>query len=139
MAYQALAATERFGAAVIGAGLSDCVDLLERRPKLGPAVFAEVIPEWSTDREGALLRRSPVRWADRLCATTPILMMHSNADQRVHPSQALHMAEALLAAGVPHRLVMFEDGDHLLGRHRDEVLALSAAWLDRWLDGDGAE
>lgn len=133
MAYLALARTDRFAAAVVAAGLSDSYDMIARRPELEPRVYAELVPDWETDREAALTARSPVRWADRLCPTTPILVLHGTADWRVHPSQALHMSEALLEARIPYRLVMFEGADHGLLDVREEVAEMAFAWFDRFV------
>jgi dipeptidyl aminopeptidase/acylaminoacyl peptidase len=137
MTYLALASSDRFRAAVVGAGLADSFDTVERRPAMETEVYAQLVPDWSTTREAALEARSPVRWAERLCPTTPILILHGSADWRVDPGQALRMAEALLAARIPYRLVIFEGGDHGLSEHREEVGELATAWLDRFVR-DGA-
>jgi dipeptidyl aminopeptidase/acylaminoacyl peptidase len=77
--------------------------------------------------------RSPVRWANQLSSTTPIHLLHGTADWRVHPNQALRMSEALIAARIPHRLIMFEGGDHGLSEFRPEVGEQATAWLDRFV------
>lgn len=133
MAYLALARTDRIRAAIIGAGLADSFDLIRRRPEMVPAVFAELVPEWSTDREAALRARSPVEWVDSLHKGTPLLLLHGTSDWRVDPSQALRMSAALLEARHPFRLVMFEGGDHSLSEYRRDVNRLAKQWLDRYV------
>jgi dipeptidyl aminopeptidase/acylaminoacyl peptidase len=137
MTYLALARTDRVRAAVVGAGVADAADMVERRPEMATRVLAELAPDWSTDREGALAARSAIRWPGRLPERTPILLLHGSADWRVHPSQALRMASALLEAKRPFRLVVFEGGDHGLSEHRAEVERIIDDWLDTYVR-DGA-
>ena len=58
MTYLALAGSDRFRAAVVRSGVSDLISWREDRPEMDE-VFAEIIPDWDSDREGALLARSP--------------------------------------------------------------------------------
>jgi dipeptidyl aminopeptidase/acylaminoacyl peptidase len=135
MTYLTLKATDRFQAAIVGAGVADVAAGLEQRPDMGTHVYAELVPGWDNPetRAASITARSAVRWADSLPATTPILLLHGTADWRVDPTQALDMARALLAAKHPYRLVMLEGGDHGLSEHRDEVNRLVDAWLDRYV------
>jgi dipeptidyl aminopeptidase/acylaminoacyl peptidase len=135
MTYLALKATDRFQAAIVGAGVADVAAGLEQRPRMATHVYAELVPGWDDPdtRAAAITARSAVQWADSLPATTPILLLHGTADWRVDPMQVLDMARALLAAKRPYRLVMLEGGDHGLSEHRDEVNRLIDAWLDRYV------
>ena len=96
-------------------------------------VLAEMVPNWETEREAALQRRSPVRWADSLHKETPILILHGTSDWRVQPAEAFDMAQALYEARHPMRLVLFEGGDHGLSEYRAEVLRAVVEWLDRYV------
>ena len=96
-------------------------------------VFADTIPDWDTDRESALIARSPARWADRLSPTTPILILHGTADWRVSPQQSQAMASALLEHMHPFRLVLLEGGDHHLNEHPEEHFRLTREWFDRFV------
>lgn len=129
MAYRALTRTDRFAAAVIDAGMADLADSVARRPDM-ERVAAELIPEWATDRAAAIESRSAVRWAEKISATTPVLLLHGTADDRVDVSQAQGMAAALAAAGRAHELVLFEGGDHALSRHRPEADERIRAWFE---------
>jgi dipeptidyl aminopeptidase/acylaminoacyl peptidase len=133
MTYQALAATERLSAAIVVAGVADAFDYMTRRPDMEREVFSELVPGYAENREAELARRSPIRWIDRLCPHTPILLLHGSADWRVHPSQTLRMAHALLDRAHPFRLAFFEGGDHALTEYRAEMLELCRAWLARYV------
>jgi dipeptidyl aminopeptidase/acylaminoacyl peptidase len=135
MTYLALAQTTRLRAAIVGAAVADAEAWVASRRDLAEGVLAPVVPGWSdpAERAAALAARSPVRWAERLAATTPILILHGSADWRVRPDQALRMAEALLAARRPFRLVLFEGGNHGLHEHRAERDRLAMDWLDTYV------
>lgn len=139
MTYLALKRSNRFKAAIVGAGIGNFEALLEERPMMTEHVFRELIPGWEdpVTRAQALKARSAVGWAEQLPAQTPILLLQGTADWRVDPTQALDMARALLIAKRPYRLVMLEGGDHGLSEYRDEVDRLVAEWLDRYVR-DGA-
>ena len=55
------------------------------------------------------------------------------ADWRVSPLDSLDLSRELLKHRVPHRLVMFEGGDHFLSEFSDEKNQLTRAWLDRFV------
>ncbi len=132
MAYQALAASDRFAAAAIDAGIADLAESIARRPDLEP-VAAELIPGWSDDRAAALRHRSALAWAEELAAGTPVLLLHGTADERVDIAQARRMAARLAELGRPHRLVEFEGGDHALSAHRRAADDALRAWFDAHL------
>ncbi|MEZ4806273.1 MAG: prolyl oligopeptidase family serine peptidase [Flavobacteriales bacterium] len=133
MTYLALTRTTRIKAAVVLAGMADAFRSVAERPEMGANVMAELIPGYATDRDSVLATRSPVRWADRLCPTTPILLLHGTADWRVSPKDALDMADALYAANHPFRLLMFEGGDHGLREYRPEVDRATREFLDAYV------
>ncbi len=139
MTYLALKETDRFKAAIVGAGVADAAANVEQRPDMAEHVYSELVPGWEDPetRSQALETRSALRWADQLPASTPILILHGTSDWRVDPTQALDMARALLEARRPYRLVMFEGGDHGLREYRDEVDRLTGEWLDLYVR-DGA-
>jgi len=133
MTYLAMARTDRLRAAIVLSAVSDLADYLAHRPEMRERVFAKLLPEASTEREAAITDRSPVRWANRLCKTTPLLVMHGSADWRVPARQALAMAAALQATLHPFRFVLFEGADHGLAEFSAEAQRFAHEWLDRYL------
>jgi acetyl esterase/lipase len=65
--------------------------------------------------------------------TKPILVVHSDDDRSVPIQQAIDMAAALEAAGVPHRFVRWTDRGHM--RITDEVVSEAQDFI-RWVEGD---
>lgn len=133
MTYLAIARSDRFKAAIVGAGMTDSFDGIERRPEMAVHVYSELVPDWDTNRDAALEARSPILWAEKLHKETPLLLLHGSSDWRVDPTQALRMADALYEAKHPFRLVFFEGGDHGLSEYRENVDRLVAEWLDRYV------
>lgn len=132
MTYLALARTDRIRAAVVGAGMADAFESTRSRPEM-EEVFRELAPGYDEHEEESLRARSAVRWAETMCPTTPILILHGTGDWRVSPTQALEIAGKLLEAKHPYRLVMFEGGSHGLEEFPDEVRTLVRDWLDRYV------
>ncbi len=139
MTYLTLKASDRFAAAIVGAGVADAVASFAQRPGMATHVYAELIPGWADEsrRQAALEARSAVLWAEQLPAETPILLLHGTGDWRVDPTQALDMAAALLKAHRPFRLVMLEGGDHGLTEYEDEVHRQVNHWLDYYVRDRG--
>lgn len=135
MTYLALKKSDRFKAAIVGAGVADVAASVEQRPGMAKHVCSELVPGWDDPekRAAAIAARSAVLWADALPENTPILILHGTADWRVDPTQALDMARALLEARRPFRLVMLEGGDHGLSEYRDEQNRLVDHWLDSYV------
>jgi dipeptidyl aminopeptidase/acylaminoacyl peptidase len=133
MTYLALTRTDRIAAAIVGAGAADLGNSIKSRPEMETEVYAQLIPNYATDKEAALAARSAVHWPEKLNKKTPILLLHGSADWRVDPTAALSMASKLYECRHPFRFVFFEGGDHGLSEHREEVRRLTRDWLDRYV------
>lgn len=132
MTYLVLAKTDRIRAAVIGGGLSDAFDAVEKRPEM-LNVFSALAPNWNENKDAALVSRSAIRWAEKLNKTTPILLMHGTSDWRVDPGQSMRMASKLIELKHPVRLILFEGGDHGLSEWRAERTAAAMEFFDRYV------
>ena len=96
-------------------------------------VFAELIPDYATNKEAALDTRSPIAFADKICPTTPLLLMQGTADWRADAGDAIAMADRLYKLKHPFRFVLFEGATHGLRefgkeRDRDELM-----WFDDYV------
>ncbi|WP_375285563.1 alpha/beta hydrolase family protein [Sphingomonas sp.] len=128
VSYGVLARTTRLKAAAIVGGPTDLVTA-PRRAEFDRFVYPDVIAGYARDQEGALARRSAIRWPERL-APTPILLLQGGDDPRVAPDEALRMAQALQGLKRSYRLKVYEGGGHdLLADMAD-----ARGELDRWFD-----
>jgi len=132
MTYLALTKTDRIRAAVVRCGASDLTGWADERHDM-EEVYCDLIPGFDPADDSTLIERSAVYWPERLCKTTPILLLQGTADWRVNPLSALRFAEALLAAKHPFRLVMLEGSDHALTEHIPERDRQTREWFDRFV------
>jgi dipeptidyl aminopeptidase/acylaminoacyl peptidase len=132
MTYLALPRTNRIKAAIVLSGMSDLFENGRSRPEM-EANFKRFMPDYASNRDAALARRSAVRWANKLSADVPLLLIHGTADWRVSPTEAFDMARALYEAKRPVRLVIYEGGSHGVPEFAAERQAAVRAWLDAYV------
>jgi dipeptidyl aminopeptidase/acylaminoacyl peptidase len=141
MAAWAVGQTERFKAAVMGAGISDLGGMVAE----GDIPTFELALGGSAGWEGPGPHHhdelSPISHAHRV--STPVLIFHGENDERVPLGQARYFARALRAHGCPFEFVVYPREPHVLQErnHQLDVLRRARAWFDRWLganDGHGA-
>ena len=133
MAAWAVGQTDRFKAAVLGAGISDW-GMLAATGEEGP--FESALGG-SSGWEGAGPHRhdrlSPISYAARI--RTPVLILHGENDTNVPVSQAEYLHRALRGFGVEHEYVVYPRESHSIRErnHQLDVLRRTRAWFDRWL------
>ena len=92
------------------------------------------------EREEVARRASPVAYVRSV--TTPLLIIHGTADNRVDRTQTEAMIRALEQADSPHESIFVEGGGHGMGIAREQeiferVLAFLATHLSRAREADG--
>lgn len=83
-------------------------------------------------------RRSAVLWADKLCKTTPLLVLHGTGDRRVAPDHGLQLGLALQHCQHPYKLIMYDNADHVLAGRRNESNADIRDWLTHYVTNKSA-
>ena len=132
MTYRALTETNKIKGAVVGSGMADGFINTKKRPEMD-TVFTELIPAMLQNRDSVLQTRSATYWADKICKTTPLLIMHGTADWRVVPEEVLKLVGKLYEFKHPFRFELFEGGQHSLIEHRTEVNRISRDFLDYYV------
>ena len=133
MAAWAVGQTDRFRAALMGAGISDWGMLVAT----GEAGTLEAELGGSCGWEGPGPHRhdqvSPISYASKIA--TPVLILHGEDDTNVPLGQATYFHRALSRFGVEHELVVYPREGHGMAErnHQLDVLRRSRAWFDRWL------
>ena len=133
MTYRAISESCKFKAAIIGAGVANSFRNIEERPEMEKYVFSQLLPDYKTNKEAELKKRSAIYWTDKLCKTTPILLLHGSGDWRVSPKDALDMADSLYAKKHPFRLHFYEGGDHGINEYRQTVRKNVRDFLDYYV------
>ncbi|GAA1263815.1 hypothetical protein GCM10009665_61680 [Kitasatospora nipponensis] len=133
MAAWAVGRTDRFKAAVMGAGISDWGS----QAGVGDwgIMDAELGGGTGWDGPGPHLHdlRSPISYASRI--RTPVLILHGEEDTNVPLGQAVQFHRALRHFGVEHEFVVYPREGHGLHEraHQLDALRRIRAWFDRWL------
>jgi dipeptidyl aminopeptidase/acylaminoacyl peptidase len=136
MTFLALARTDRIAAAVIGSAPTDISTEIDKRPEM-ERLLQRSVPGYAEHKEAALKARSAQHWPEKLCKTTPLLLLHGSDDKRCDPAEALEMAMMLYRSGCHFRFVFFESGDHGLTQHTGETNRLIIAWFEKYLGNSG--
>ena len=126
--------TGRYKAAIEGAGITDWASFM----------WTSDIQQWDYDARWpgrdpqAFAQFSAVLHADKV--TTPLLVLHGEADVRVPTYQGRALYEALAAHGKPTRLVTYPGSGHFpsLWEQRRDIFREIAAWLARYNPATGS-
>jgi dipeptidyl aminopeptidase/acylaminoacyl peptidase len=128
--------TDRFKAAVMGAGVSDW----------GMMIATSDIPTYENLMGGgnpyesagphSFDTQSPISYLHRV--TTPVLILHGEKDARVPLSQGTFFYRGLRRYGVPSQLVVYPREPHAIGEraHQIDMHRRIAEWYRRWIPVD---
>jgi dipeptidyl aminopeptidase/acylaminoacyl peptidase len=130
MALQMLSRTEVFKAAITFGAPTEFTNLAEDSYILKTA--RRFIPNVANHPE-ELAKRSVTLYTDKLCKTTPLLVLHGSGDRRVEPEHAYKLGLALQKTLHPYKLIMYDNADHVLAGRRDESNAEMRAWVDMYV------
>jgi dipeptidyl aminopeptidase/acylaminoacyl peptidase len=132
MTYRTLAQVSWARAAAVTAGVSN----LYRNANERPAMREKFLDAFGAHETG-MHERSALYWPEALPATVPILLQHGTADWRVNPLDSYELAGQLMQQRKPHRLILYEGGDHALSEFKHEVNGQVISWFHRFVrDGD---
>lgn len=84
------------------------------------------------DKKDLLLRSAAYFEGESFPKETPVLILHWSNDWRVTPYDAFDMSKLFLDNKIPHRLIIFEWGNHSLSTHRAERISTSAERMHKY-------
>ena len=131
MTMWSLTQTNRFKAAVSGAGLSDWLSYYGTNeidtwmlPYFGASVY---------DEPSVYAKSSPINYIKAV--KTPTLMVAGDRDAEVPVTQSYEYWHALRDLGIPTELVIYPGEGHLFQKpaNQRDVAQRVAGWFDRWL------
>jgi dipeptidyl aminopeptidase/acylaminoacyl peptidase len=131
MAMWGVTQTNRFRAAVAGAGLSDWLSYYGENK----------IDQWMIPFFGASVYDDPIVYAKSAPMTfiknvkTPTLVLVGDSDGECPPPQSYEFWHALKTLGVPTEFVIYPHEGHEFAdpQHSRDVIERTAAWFDRYL------
>jgi dipeptidyl aminopeptidase/acylaminoacyl peptidase len=120
--------TNRYKAAIEGAGITDWGSFLWT----SDIQQIDYDARWTDKDPDAFRRFSAVDFADRV--TTPLLILHGEADQRVPTFQGIEYFQILAAKGKTVRMVTYPGSPHFpaLWEQRLDVMKELADWLGKY-------
>ena len=133
MTYLALTRTDRFKAAIVTGGIANLrcnADESKFMKRLYEVTMGSYGSETFDER---CQSRSIVNFPGKLSKSTPLLIIHGTADERVMPHDSLDLSYKLMEYNIPFRLLMLEGGDHFLKKHRKEVDRQRQEWFKKYL------
>lgn len=77
--------------------------------------------------------RSIIIFPEKLSSTTPILLLHGTKDDRVLVHDSIDLANKLNKLNRPHKLILYENGDHFLKTDRIDVNEKRKDWFKTYL------
>ncbi|MHB9012895.1 MAG: alpha/beta hydrolase family protein [Ignavibacteriaceae bacterium] len=129
MTYLTLKKNHNFKCAVLVGAISNFRQHFEKNP-LSEDHYKEFIGDKNIDEE--IEKRSAINFVDQL-PNIPYLIVHGVDDKIVSPLQAIEMSRKMISLKIPHRLILFEGGDHFLKNHRKELDLTRKFWYDKYL------
>lgn len=113
-------------AATFGA-VSDLESLAQARPEMEKNIYAKRFTS-GEERTEAIAQRSATHWPQAL-ASTPLLIMHGDADPTVPVEQSTLLAEKLHGLHPDFKLVLYPGGNHSLSTHAKEMITETLEWF----------
>ena len=133
MTYLALTKTDIFNAAIVTGGIANLRCNADESRFMKRLYEATMGKSDSEEFREKCLSRSIINFPEKLPATTPLLLVHGTADERVLPHDSLDLSYELIKYNMPFRLLMLENGDHFLKKHRVEVDRQRREWFSKYL------
>lgn len=93
-------------------------------------LFESHIPNVNLEK---LKERSAIHFVDKLPKETKYLIIHGAADDVVSPLQSIELAKRMNEKEYFYRLLILEEGDHFLKKHRKYVDSLRKDWYKNYL------
>lgn len=133
MTYLSLKKSCQFKAAAVIAGAANSFANISSRPEMETHVYAELVPDYWNNKTEELKKRSAVYWADEMCKTTPLLLMHGSSDWRVPPRESMELVDSLMKYKHPTRFILYEGADHGLSEFRNESYEMIKDFFQAYL------
>jgi dipeptidyl aminopeptidase/acylaminoacyl peptidase len=132
MTYLVLTRTNIFQAAVVSGAIAD-LHSSSKESEFRKIIF-KTNPKFDDDNiQAECYSRSIINFPDKMCATTPILLLHGTSDDRISYHDSENLSKKLKELNRDHKLVLFEGGDHFLKSHRKEVDLMRKEWFSKYL------
>lgn len=128
MTYLALKNSDAIKTAVVGNGPTNLLTLAKERPEMEKNVYSKLIPNYDTQKEEQLTKRSAIFWPEQLSKNSSLLILSGSQDENVNPQQAQDIAEKLTALDYNFKHLEFDTDHGFKGKH-DELYQTLTDWF----------
>ena len=129
MTYLTLLKNPEFKCAVLIGAISDFKNyVLSNDIKI--AIYKNILGQ--NDFEKKLEERTILNFVEKL-PNIPYLIMHGKSDETIPFEQSVKISEMFTQMNYKNKLILFEDGDHFLKKHRKEVDEIRKKWFEKYL------
>ncbi len=119
--------------AAVGGPSINLLRTIKDRPPLDEW-WSTFIPEYNTPKKQEVLReRSALFWVDKLPKNIPFLVLQGSDDKSASTEENLKFVSKLQRNTIPYRYIVYENGNHGLSNHRDEVFVQVISWFKKYL------
>lgn len=132
MTYKALQNKNIFKTAVVIAGETNLLSLIETRPEMETFVLSEVIPNYYENKQKELESRSVIFWPQKL-DKVPLLILHGNQDKHVDFKETSKLVGKLEALNHPFQFYTFNNDNHILKNNKKKSTRIMITWFDKYL------
>lgn len=113
-------------------GVSDLERGLEERISM-ENVYKKRIPNYDTQKEQELAKRSVLNWAHELDKEVPVLIIAGELDKRVSVNQSKTLANKLTELAHPHKLVVYKEEGHSIIKNKADKENKLTDWFNTHL------
>jgi len=129
MTYLTLLKNPEFKCALLIGAISDFKNyVLSNDIKIG--IYKRMLGNDSFEKK--LEERTILNFVNEL-PNIPYLIMHGKSDETIPVEQSTRMAEKLEERNFNYKLILFEEGDHYIKKHRREVDEMRKRWYEKFL------
>ncbi|MBM7074378.1 S9 family peptidase [Shewanella sp. 202IG2-18] len=130
--FLALKEVSNIKAVAASSGNYDLVRGLEIRPAM-ENVYKHRIPNYFVNKLQELEKRSTLQWVHQLPKDVPVLLIHGAKDKRVSVEHSEKLAAALNVHKIPHKLVVYPEGNHYFSKNRNKQQQEIVNWFKTYL------
>jgi dipeptidyl aminopeptidase/acylaminoacyl peptidase len=124
--------TKRLKAFVSIAGVYD-LEHEDKQFQHAEFIYKRHIPNYETNKQQELEKRSVTKWADQLDLNAPILILHGAYDTRASSSGALKFASILQDLEHRFSITIYEGDDHFLSNYWKQAQTRTIEWFKKYL------
>ena len=117
---------------ILVGGIADIRVEINKKKIIKELSYKKIIKKFNLTEED-IQKRSAINWISELPNKAPILILHGSNDDRSSVDNAYIFKEQFKKHKIPHKIVIYENGDHKLLNYINEFHKESIDWIEKYL------